>query len=322
MHYVYMPCSPLQGNRAYRSTIDDGMRLAAHLRAHLPDRAMPKFCTATAFGKIDWGPNGWAVEEDPQDRRYLWLRTPYTQQTFESFSTDVDLSGVARHNSEGTLDARFMVEVGDSRWLKGVRMPATRPEAATSGEGPGIKERLGRFAETARMGISNQDGALRRVSCTRAELDCASAHDDVAGVFDELASWKRVSDVVIWSSKLDPLRQPWLLERVIGGLAVLPNITAVRVRSHEAVIAPERLSRRELDVLFLANRLGAAAPLRIELELRILHESELTSRVGDLASRLRANGVTTYAITLLLAGVNADPEMVRGISSGMPAFWN
>jgi L-lysine 2,3-aminomutase len=105
------------------------------------------------------------------------------------------------------------------------------------------------------------------------------------------------------------------LERLIERLAALPNITAIRVRSHEAVVAPESLSRRDLDVLVSANRLGSVAPLRVELELRILHESELTSMHGDLANRLRRQGVTMYVTTLMLSGLNADPESVRGISS-------
>jgi L-lysine 2,3-aminomutase len=124
-----------------------------------------------------------------------------------------------------------------------------------------------------------------------------------------------VSDVVIWSTGSDPLVRPGILARAINGLSGLPNVTAVRVRSREAVVAPQKLDRRALDVLIEANHLGAAAPLRVELELRVLHPSELTPLHRDLADRLRVHGVTTYATTLMLGGVNDRAEDVRAISS-------
>ena len=47
IHYVYIPCSPIQGNSVYWASIADGLKVAAYLRANLSDRAMPKMCTAT-----------------------------------------------------------------------------------------------------------------------------------------------------------------------------------------------------------------------------------------------------------------------------------
>ena len=318
IHYVFMPCSPLQGNRAYSSTIDDGMRLAARLGGRLSDRAMPKFCTATAFGKIDWGSNGWVVEQDADDERFLWLRTPYQDETFEAFAPGIDLSAVARHNAEGTLDARFMVEAGDRRWLRGARQRSKTCEADVRA--------LRRIDEPqdelhgGRAACSPPSKALRRVHCTRAELDLGSGRADMPAALQRLAEWSRVSDVVICSSARDPLRRPALLARTVGALSALASVTAVRVRSHEAVSAPQRISRRALDVLTAANRLGATAPLRVELELRIDRPGELTPRHRDLAHFLRRHGVTTYATTRLLTGVNDRPEAVRGISSACRRF--
>jgi len=315
MHYVFMPCSPLQGNRFYQSTIDTGMRLAAYLRSHLSDRAFPRFCTATAFGKIDWGCNGWVVEEDPEDDRFLWLRTPYTRETFESFAPGVDLSGVARDNDEGTLDARFMVAVGDRRWLRGQRCESSSTAADAHLRSSNPRSELLRFAAMERAAGPGIPGALRRVHRARAELDIASSQHDMPLVLEQLAAWQQVSDVVVWSSGPDPLRRPRILARWIDGLTALPNVQAVRVRSRAAVAAPQKLDRRGLDILTAANHLGALAPLRIELELRILHASELTPLHRDLAARLRGHGVTVYANSLLLAGVNDRPQDVRGISS-------
>jgi L-lysine 2,3-aminomutase len=315
MHYVFMPCSPLQGNRAYRSTVDDGMRLAAYLRGHLPDRAMPRFCTATAFGKIDWGPTGWVVEEDPDDPRYLWLRTPYTEQTFAKFAPGVDLGGVARQNAEGTLDAHFMVDLGDRRWLRGPRARATDGSSKEECAHVDVQDRISAYAAIENAGALAGDEVVRRVHSTRAELDIARAQDDLTAAIDGLRIWSQVSNVVVFSSEVDPLLEPARLRRTIDCLSTLPHVTAVRIRSRQAVVAPSGIRRRALDVLAQGNRLGAVAPVRVELELRILHHSELTTAHRHLAGLLRAHGVSVYATTPMLAGVNDGADHILALSS-------
>jgi L-lysine 2,3-aminomutase len=311
IHYIFMPCSPLQGNSVYRSTIDDGLRLAARLRASLSDRAMPRICTATAFGKIDWGSNGWVVEEDPSDDRFLWLRTPYTAETFASFTPDLDLSGVARQSSEGTLEARFMVSVGDRRWLRGRRAAARAPVYDTVEN----VDQFARFSELQRRVVIARQKPLHRVHCSRAELDLALASEDLAEAIDELCGWRRVTEVVIWSSAGDPLQQPQRLARIIDRLDTIPQLTAVRIRSRIVMTAPESLADQALEVLIAGNRLGAVDPFRVELELGVVHHSELTLHHGRLADQLRRHGITVYCCTPLLAGVNLSPDDIRSISA-------
>jgi L-lysine 2,3-aminomutase len=316
MHYIFMPCSPLQGNRAYRSTLDDGMRLAASLRANLSDRAMPRFCTATAFGKIDWGTNGWVVEEDPEDNRFLWLRTPYAADTFTAFTPDLDLGVAARGNDEGTLDARFMVGVGDRRWLRGPAAASRDRVASVSADSGKDLSGLAQFRGMEQVfTASSQTVSLRRVHATRAELDCAPPYHALEPLVEELCHWKRVTDVVLWSSRSDPLQRPRHLARVVDCLAAVPQITAIRIRSQLALATPERVPERALEVLTSRNRLGVVDPLRVELELNAVHPSELNRNHGELADRLRKRGVTAYNTTLMLAGVNCSPTAVRGISS-------
>ena len=85
---------------------------------------------------------------DDEDRRFLWLRTPYAKETFESFAPGVDLSGVARRNDEGTLDARFMVDengltVEDLRSTNGTYVNAERHDVAHLE--PGDEVIIGKF---------------------------------------------------------------------------------------------------------------------------------------------------------------------------------
>jgi L-lysine 2,3-aminomutase len=121
LHYIYIPCSPIQGNSVYWSPISKGLAAAQYLRAHLSDRIMPRICTATPIGKIDWHSSGWAVEKDKQDDHFFWIRTPYTPEYFKDFAEKVHEQDVVRVNSEGTLDARFMAQIGDDSLFIGSR---------------------------------------------------------------------------------------------------------------------------------------------------------------------------------------------------------
>jgi len=84
LHYIYIPCSPIHGNSVYWAPISMGMQAGIYLRAHLSDRVVPRICTATAIGKMDWNSSGWAVEPDPENDHFIWIRTPYTPDYFKT----------------------------------------------------------------------------------------------------------------------------------------------------------------------------------------------------------------------------------------------
>jgi hypothetical protein len=209
-----------------------------------------------------------------------------------------------------------MVEVGNRRWLCGARAafrdPGTTPSADTGND---LRE-LAQFRGMEQvLTASSQAPPLRRVHATRAEVNCALGDQDLEGIVRGLRRWKRVTDVVLWSSRSDPLLRPRRLAQLLDRLAAVPQIAALRVRSRVALAVPERLSGRALEVLTSRNQLGSVNPLRVELELNALHPGELNRNHGELADRLRKRGVTVYNSTLLLAGINRSPAAVRGISS-------
>jgi len=107
MHYIYIPCSPIHGNSIYWSPISSGITVASHLRAHLSDRAIPRICTATPIGKMDWHTSGWAVEPVEGDDNLIWIRTPYTPDYFKSFAPLADRLDNMRVNAEGTIDIQY-----------------------------------------------------------------------------------------------------------------------------------------------------------------------------------------------------------------------
>jgi lysine 2,3-aminomutase len=324
MHYVFMPCSPLRGNRKYRAPISAGLRAAGFLRANLSDRAIPHFTTSTAVGKIDWGSSGWAVEKDTEDNKYLWIRTPYTLEYFETFAPLLNLGYVARDNSEGTLDAKFMANIGDEKWLVGPR--------ETSGYTPAYLERE-RFpdqlaAESLQalqwQARENQEGAppiiasgsdsLHRVHKTRMEFDCDVNDEEMTRNLDLIAAEENITDVVLYSRK-DVVRSLYRVGKVIERLTAVPHITAVRLRSWNFNYEPRTFSDAVIKRITYLNKLDPAAPTRLEIETRFLHSSELKPEHEKLVKALKQRGVTVYNNTPLLAFINDIEEEMRHLTS-------
>jgi len=324
MHYIFMPCSPIHGNARYVTPISRGIEAAVSLRGHSSDRAIPHLCTATAIGKIDWGTNGWIVGQDEDDPSYLWLRTPYTSEFFESFAPILDLSSVARVNDEGTLDARYMVESGDPKWLRGPQ---------------GVRNLRGRLVEHSRVdevdpaqvladlqqrrhdsppAHSMVDTGLSKLSrphMTRVEIDCESTDNELTTILRSIAEDNRITDVVLYSSR-DPLRSLHRVGYVIEELHAIPHVNAVRIRSQGFASGTVVLSEGKLKRLRSWNRLSVARPLRIEVEIQLLHSSELESEHKLAVGSLLRRGITVYNSTPLCRLVNDSPEEIARLTSG------
>jgi lysine 2,3-aminomutase len=325
MHYVFMPCSPLQGNRKYRSPISSGLEAAAYLRAHLSDRAIPHFTTATAVGKIDWGSSGWVVEADPVDKRYLWVRTPYTQEYFASFAPLLNLVQVARLNSEGTLDAKFMANVGDLNWAMGSRDSAGHthwyreregfPGSVVSDALPGLQFHLRADQGGPPPIVPSDSEFLHRVHKTRVELNCDTSSEEIGRCIDLAAKDERITDVVLYSQK-DALRSLYGVGKIVEKMAEISHITAVRIRSLSLNYEPEIFSDALIKRLASWNKLCPAAPTRLEIETRFLHSTEFKSEHEKIVKALRQRGVTVYNNTPLLGLVNDNQEEMARLMSG------
>lgn len=324
MHYIFMPCSPLQGNQRYRSSLAEGFRAFAHLRAHLSDRAVPHLCTATSIGKIDWGGSGWAVEPDADDPRSLWLRTPYTSEYFEAFAPILDLSQIARPNSEGTLDARFRVDVGDPSWMLGPReqhvwsrgsvAPGAFPEDQVGAALAGLQRAALASQRYGSALVSTGSPSLIRVHQTRVELDLDAADQQVAADLDAVAADDRISDVVVFSDR-DAVRRLHAMGHVQQRLLEIAHVTALRIRSRLAAVGPEAWTEGIVRRIGSFNELRATRPLRIEVELPIFHPSELGDGTARVVRGLRRFGVSVYAVIPLLAFVNDAEETLLEITA-------
>lgn len=325
MHYVFMPCSPIQGNGRYLAPVSTGLEAAGYLRGHLSDRAVPHFCTATSIGKVDWGTSGWMVEVDQEDPRFVWVRTPYSREYFESFSPILDLSQIARTNSEGTLDARYMAEVGDPWWIRGPRetsgfprsyIPRNRfPEEEQSRALLNLQERAGEGSLAAPSIVDSGCSALRRVHETRVELDCLADEDEIRKGLARVADTPAITDVVVHSAR-DMARSLARLADIAHRLVSVPHVTALRLRSQLFRSRPEIYTDGVIKRISQLNRLRVANPLRLEIETLFLHASELKSLHARVVRLLRQRGVTVYVNIPLLPFVNDTGEEMLSLTSG------
>ena len=316
MHYIYIPCSPIKGNRRFVSPISRGISVASYLRANLSDRAIPRICTATKIGKIDWNLSGWAVERDPQDERFIWIRTPYTTEYFSSFAPILQLENMARVNPEGTLDVKFMAEIGDEALFRGSRepksdtvffplerqLPQDRLDAAKDAlaqlQASAVTDQ--RFMHTI---VPTGSATLFRTHRTRVEWAMDEENREIKQNIAYIRKDGNITDVVI-SGRRDVISTFFQLRELIRLLTEIDHVTAIRCRSHLFNYHPEIFSTTVLNQLAKLNNLAIVHPKRLEIETQFLHSSEFKPEHGRLAASLRRRGITVYNNTPLLPFVN------------------
>ena len=324
IHYIFMPTSPIQGNAVYWSSIADGLKAARHLRAHLSDRAMPHITTATSIGKIDWNNSGWALERDEDDPAYLWIRTPYNLDYYQDFAPIMQLGDRVRHNAEGTLDAAFRCEIGDEDLLAGPRTPSSSIEAfqykldKTDETVSGWLEVLQSRCMADQRALDLHLGArpapcLAREHLARVELDCGAPEEELAAAVSYIRGRPEITDVVL-SRKEDILHGFSRTLHVLDDLVDTPSVLAIRLRSKRLLSSPGAYSTPVISRLAGRNKLRIVRPHRLELELVVLHASELSEAVGQVVQRLRLSGITVYANVPLLGYINDNSEELLRIS--------
>jgi len=324
IHYLYFPCSPIKGNRTYVAPLSTGLGLAPQLRACLSDRAFPRFCTATKIGKIDWQQSGWAVEGDEDDDRFLWIRTPYTPEYYNTFAPILQMERFARVNAEGTIDVKFMAEIGVASLFWGPRIRQTThtlppPEqefSVHSRDLPGetLSQLRSKAMEDHRLRRSIVETGLNcvfRPHRKRIELDLGANDTELDAALAYIKRNTAITDIVI-SHEHDVLASFHRLRLLCGRLDELRQIRAIRVRSLRFAYHPDRFSHAMIKQLGWMNKLTIANPRRMEIETQFLHSSEITPRHKELAGDLAQKGITVYNNTPLLPFINDDAdEMTR-----------
>ncbi len=311
LHYIYIPCSPIHGNNVYWSPISKGLAVGNYLRAHLSDRVIPRICTATPIGKMDWHSSGWAVAPVADNKNFMWIRTPYTPEYFKWFAPIAnDLENI-RVNDEGTIDIQYMAQIGDESLFLGARpirpnMDRPQPEH-TDAILPGVRsgERI------APSIVSTGSSTISRVHETRVEIDDNCIEADLNYIRRD----DRITDVVIVSAK-DAVESLFQISKIVHALDEIPHVNAVRLRSLKFNYEPESYTPVVMDKLGSLNKLAIVAPLRLEIETRFLVADEFRPAHARLTRMLNNKGITVYCNTPLLGKINDTPEAIHKLAYG------
>ncbi len=312
MHYIYIPCSPIHGNSIYWSPISSGITVAHHLRAHLSDRAIPRICTATPIGKIDWQSSGWAVEPVEGDDNLIWIRTPYTPDYFKSFAPLADRLDNIRVNAEGTIDIQYFARIGDEDLFLGSMPSEAIPAETTASYPPDSLEMIREDACLTDTIVATNIAGLFRQHETRVEITTTTANTAI----DYIRADTRITDVII-AAENDVVSSLGTVEKLVAHLAAVPHVNAVRLRSLAFSHSPEAFTRAVIDRLADLNRLSIVGPLRIEIETRFYRAEDITISHDRLVRDFNNRGITVYANTPLLAGINNNAEAMHALSFRM-----
>lgn len=139
--------------------------------------------------------------------------------------------------------------------------------------------------------------------CTRSRVVGSGTHKvDFAEAYEYLRKTPAVRDVLI--SGGDPLvMADHKLEEIIRNLREIPHIDIVRIGSKIPVVLPQRVTDE------LVNMLKKYHPFY--MSIHFLHPDEITPEVEAACNKLADAGIPTFSQTVLLKGVNDDPEVMK-----------
>ena len=134
-------------------------------------------------------------------------------------------------------------------------------------------------------------------------------HDREQQALRTLARDPDLTEVIL--SGGDPLMlEDIRLEGLFQQLGTLGQVRRLRLHTRLPVVLPSRISPR-LCTLF------AASPLPLVIVIHANHPRELSPEVREALAALRRTGVTLLNQSVLLRGVNADPDCLAALSEAL-----
>ncbi|MEN6555772.1 MAG: lysine 2,3-aminomutase [Anaerolineaceae bacterium] len=161
-----------------------------------------------------------------------------------------------------------------------------------------------RYPDRVLMLITNQCATYCRY-CTRGRLVGDPRQGFMRDFEAQIAYIRRtpqIRDVLI--SGGDPLTlSPEHLERVLSSLREIPHVEIIRIGSRVPVFLPQRITPQ------LTALLEKYHPLW--LNIHVNHPNEITAELAEACDRLSRAGIPLGNQSVLLAGVNDDPYLMR-----------
>ncbi len=139
--------------------------------------------------------------------------------------------------------------------------------------------------------------------CTRSRIVGSGKHQvEFQAAYDYLKKTPAVRDVLI--SGGDPLvMADHKLEEIVANLRAIPHLDIIRIGTKIPVVLPQRITD---DLLAMLKKYHP-----FYMSIHFLHPAEITPEVADVCNRIADAGIPTFSQTVLLKGVNDDPEVMK-----------
>jgi lysine 2,3-aminomutase len=132
--------------------------------------------------------------------------------------------------------------------------------------------------------------------------------DELAVAMGYIASHPEIWEVIVTGG--DPLiLSPRRLGALMSAIGAIDHVKVVRFHSRVPVTDPARIDTRLLEAL-------AASGKAVYVALHANHPRELTADARAAVDRLIAAGVTMVSQSVLLKGVNDDPDVLAALMRG------
>jgi lysine 2,3-aminomutase len=162
-----------------------------------------------------------------------------------------------------------------------------------------------RYPDRVLMLVTTQCASYCRY-CTRSRLvgeaDTQFSRTDYDAQIDYIARTPSVRDVLI--SGGDPLiLAPNILGHLLSRIRAIPHVEIIRIGTRVPIFLPQRIDEE------LVSMLRRFHPLWMNVHIN--HPKELTPEAGQALERLADAGIPLGAQTVLLAGVNDCPNVMK-----------
>ena len=180
----------------------------------------------------------------------------------------------------------------------------TSPDSLAEDEQSPVPHLVHRYPDRALLLATTLCASYCRY-CTRSRLVGARAGvRDWQPALDYIAAHPEIRDVLI--SGGDPLTlADSVLERLLSGLRAIPHVEVIRIGTRVPFFLPQRITR---DLVAMLRRYH---PLWMNIHFN--HPKELAPAVERALARLADAGIPLGAQSVLLAGVNDCPNIIKAL---------
>lgn len=162
-----------------------------------------------------------------------------------------------------------------------------------------------RYEDRALMVVTNACAMFCR-HCTRKRIwhasDANVGETSISKMINYIRRTPSIRDVIL--SGGDPFTLPtWRLEHILKRLRAIPHVEVIRIGTRTPVTVPMRINNELCEML---DRYG---PIWVNTQFN--HPNEITEESAAAVDRLIRHGVCVNNQSVLLRGINDDPEIIK-----------